>query len=91
MTQADHQFSGSLPCLIEWLEISHIGPQKRSAHSRISLANIFSRLVVLDLFSLFLSEKTLFALVEREMKSCVCASEIPLVVSAIRVNLTFKF
>lgn len=26
-----------------------------------------------------------------EMKSCICASEIPLVVSAIRVNLTVKF
>ena len=33
----------SLPCLIDWLKISHKGTQMRSAHSRIRLADTLSR------------------------------------------------
>ena len=51
----------------------------RSAHFRISVADILVRPVVLDLFSLFM-----------EMEAFICAGEIPLVVSAIGVNLTGK-
>ena len=38
--------------LIGWLKISQIGMQMRSAHSRMSLADILSRPVAFDLFSL---------------------------------------
>ena len=62
VTPAEIQSSGSLPCLIDWLKISHTGIQMRSAHSRISLADTLTRPVSLDLFRLFISERTLFAL-----------------------------
>ena len=62
VTPAEIQSSGSLPCLIDWLKISHTGIQMRSAHSRISLADTLTRPVALDLFRLFISERTLFAL-----------------------------
>ena len=39
----------------------------RSAHSRISLADIISRPVAFDLSSLLKSEKTLFAVVGRSL------------------------
>lgn len=62
VTPAEIQSSGSLPCLIDWLKISHTGIQMRSAHSRISLADTLTRPVSLDYFRLFISERTLFAL-----------------------------
>ena len=64
----------------------------RSAHSRIGLADILSWPVALHLFILFMSVNTLLASVNwMEMETFISASEIPLVVSAIGVNLTGKF
>lgn len=41
------------------IKISYIGTQMRLAYSRISLADILSRPVALDLFNLLMSENTL--------------------------------
>ena len=49
----------------------------RSAHSRMSLADILSRPVATDLFSLFKSEKDFVNTGRAELKTLVCAGDAP--------------
>ena len=51
----------------------------RSAHSRMSLADILSRPVATDLFSLFKSEKNFVNTGRTELKILVCAGDAPLI------------
>ena len=60
---AHFQSSGKEPELKDLLKILHKGIEIRSAHSRISLAEILSRPVALDLDNLFRREKTLLLLI----------------------------
>ena len=66
--------------------------QMRSAHSRMSLADILSRPVAFDLFSLFKSEKNLVNTGRKELKSLVPAGDVPLInITIWRINITAKF
>ena len=51
--------------LIDWLKISQIRMQMRSAHSWISITDNISRPVAFDLKSFLKGERALLALVER--------------------------
>ena len=64
----------------------------RSAHSRMSLADILSRPVATDLFSLFKSEKNFVNTGRTELKILVCAGDAPLItITTWRINITAKF
>ena len=63
----------------------------KSAFSRVSIADIPSKPVTLDVFTLFISKKDFVYIGCIEMKSCIHACEISWLVSAIRGNLTGKF
>ena len=64
----------------------------RSAHSRVSLADILSRPVASDLFSLFKSEKNFANSGRTELKTLVCAGDVPLInITIWRINITAKF
>ena len=66
--------------------------QMRSAHSRVSLADIVSRPVAFDLFSLFKSEKNFANSGRMELKTLVCAGDVPLInITIWRINITAKF
>ena len=66
--------------------------QMRSAHSRVSLADILSRPVASDLFSLFRSEKNFANSGRTELKTLVCAGDVPLInITIWRINITAKF
>ena len=58
VTLAHFQSSGNMPVVKEQLKILQIEMQIKSAHSRISPADILSRPVTFDLLSLFNSENT---------------------------------
>ena len=64
----------------------------RSAHSRRRLPDILSSPVVLDLFNLFKSEKTLVVLVGRSSNLLsVCAREVPQMAFSVQgIDLTSK-
>ena len=66
--------------------------QMRSAHSRMSLADILSRPVAFDLFSLFKSEKNFVNTGRTELKTLVCAGDVPLInITIWRINITANF
>ena len=66
--------------------------QMRSAHSRVSLADILSRPVASDLFSLFKSEKNFANSGRTELKTLVCPGDVPLInITIWRINITAKF
>ena len=67
--------------------------QMRSAHSRMNLADILSRPVAFDLFSLFKSEKNFFCTGRAELKTLVCdIGDVPLInITIWRINITGKF
>ena len=78
-----------MPWLTDWLKISRIGMQMRSAHSRMSLADILSRPAAFDLFRRFKSERTLFVLVGWTF---ICASDVLLIAITIwGINIAGKF
>ena len=58
VTLAHFQSSGNTPAVKEQLKILPIEMQIKSAHSRISLADILSRPLAFDLLRLFNSENT---------------------------------
>ena len=58
VTLAHFQSSGNIPVVKEQLKILQIEMQIKSAHLRISLADILSRPVAFDFLSLFNSENT---------------------------------
>ena len=58
VTLAHFQSSGNMPVVKEQLKILQIEMQIKSAHSRISPADILSRPVTFDLLSSFNSENT---------------------------------
>ena len=76
VTLAPFQSSENTPWIADWLKISQIGLQMRSAHSRISLADIISRPVAFDLSSLFKSEKNFICRCWTEIKLFISTSEV---------------